>query len=164
MAISGDEREGQAFSFHRCFVEGGTDLFWFYTFLLEWLLKHPYLMKYFFTYSSTTDDPRFVLVASDDFGPRHIGMSSWAVDCCALMAPMFSMVWGLRRAFSRRAMGFFHGQKNSFPKKKTRLAKKPTWEYVTNILHSPDITKKIHKPWRQGHGFVSAREHAALCS
>ena len=33
MAISGDEREGQAFSFHRCFVEGGTDLFRFYTFL-----------------------------------------------------------------------------------------------------------------------------------
>jgi hypothetical protein len=35
MAISGDEREDHAFSFHRCFVEGGTDLFWFYTFLLE---------------------------------------------------------------------------------------------------------------------------------
>ena len=35
MAISGDERVGQAFSFHRCFVEGGTDLFRFYNFLLE---------------------------------------------------------------------------------------------------------------------------------
>jgi hypothetical protein len=33
------------------------------------------------------------------------------------MAPMFSMVWGLRGAFSRRAIGFFHGRKNSFPKK-----------------------------------------------
>ena len=35
MAISGDEREDQAFSFHRCFIEGGTDLFRFYNFLLE---------------------------------------------------------------------------------------------------------------------------------
>ena len=43
MAISGDERDGQAFSFHRCFVEGGTDLFRFYNFLLElfdWLAEH----------------------------------------------------------------------------------------------------------------------------
>jgi hypothetical protein len=35
MAISGNERVGQAFSFHRCFTEGGTDLFRFYNFLLE---------------------------------------------------------------------------------------------------------------------------------
>ena len=26
MAISGDERVGEAFSFHRCFTEGGTNL------------------------------------------------------------------------------------------------------------------------------------------
>jgi hypothetical protein len=35
MAISGDERDGQAFSFYMCFVEGGTDLFRFYNFLSE---------------------------------------------------------------------------------------------------------------------------------
>mgnify|MGYP006203868831 CR=1 FL=1 len=43
MAILGDERVGEAFSFHRCFVEGGTDLFRFYNFLLElfdWLAEH----------------------------------------------------------------------------------------------------------------------------
>ena len=27
MAISGDEQAGQSFSFHRCFTEGGTDLY-----------------------------------------------------------------------------------------------------------------------------------------
>ena len=35
MAISGNGREGQAFSFHRCFVEGVNNLFWFYNFLLD---------------------------------------------------------------------------------------------------------------------------------
>jgi hypothetical protein len=35
MVISGDEREGESFSVHRCFIEGGTDLFRFYNFLLE---------------------------------------------------------------------------------------------------------------------------------
>jgi hypothetical protein len=39
------------------------------------------------------------------------------------MTPMFSMVWGLRGAFSRRAMGFFHGKKNSFPKKNSHRQK-----------------------------------------
>ena len=39
-----------------------------------WLPTHPYLIKYFFTYSSITVDPLFVLVASDDGGPQHIGM------------------------------------------------------------------------------------------
>jgi hypothetical protein len=35
----------------------------------------PILNYVFFTYSSITVDPLFVLVASDDVGPRHIGMS-----------------------------------------------------------------------------------------
>ena len=35
MAISGDKREGGAFSFHLCFTKGGTDRFLFYNFLLE---------------------------------------------------------------------------------------------------------------------------------
>jgi hypothetical protein len=35
MAISGDERVDEAFSFHRCFTKGGTDLFRFLNFLLE---------------------------------------------------------------------------------------------------------------------------------
>jgi hypothetical protein len=34
----------------------------------------PILNKVFFTYSSITVDPLFVLVASDDVGPQHIGM------------------------------------------------------------------------------------------
>ena len=40
MAISGDERAGQSFSFHKCYTEGGTDLFRFFTFmrdLCDWL-------------------------------------------------------------------------------------------------------------------------------
>jgi hypothetical protein len=40
MAISGDERAGQAFSFHRCFMEGGTDLWRFFNYtteLCDWL-------------------------------------------------------------------------------------------------------------------------------
>ncbi len=43
MAISGDERAGQTFSFHRCYTEGGTDLWQFYNFMLElcnWLDAH----------------------------------------------------------------------------------------------------------------------------
>ena len=43
MAISGDERAGQSFSFHRCYTEGGTDLWRFYNFMLElcnWLDAH----------------------------------------------------------------------------------------------------------------------------
>ena len=35
MAISGDERADHSFSFHRCFMEGGTDLWRFYNFMLE---------------------------------------------------------------------------------------------------------------------------------
>ena len=33
MAISGDERAAQAFSFHRTYTEGGTDLWRFYNFM-----------------------------------------------------------------------------------------------------------------------------------
>ncbi len=49
------------------------------------------------------------------------------VDCRLLRldgANVLSVVWGLRRAFSRRAMGFFRGQKNSFPKKKNSPCQK----------------------------------------
>jgi hypothetical protein len=35
MAISGDERAGQAFSFHRTYTEGGTDQWRFYNYMLE---------------------------------------------------------------------------------------------------------------------------------
>jgi hypothetical protein len=35
MAISGDERAGQAFSFHQTYTEGGTDQFRFYSYMLE---------------------------------------------------------------------------------------------------------------------------------
>jgi hypothetical protein len=40
MAISGDERVGKAFSFHRCFTEGGTNLLRFFNYmrnLMDWL-------------------------------------------------------------------------------------------------------------------------------
>ena len=40
MAISGDERVGEAFSFHRCFTEGGTNLWRFFNYmqdLMDWL-------------------------------------------------------------------------------------------------------------------------------
>ena len=43
MAISGDEQVGQSFSFHRCYTEGGTDLWRFFNFMLElydWLDAH----------------------------------------------------------------------------------------------------------------------------
>ena len=43
MAISGDERATQTFSFHRCYTEGGTDLWQFFNFTLElcdWLDAH----------------------------------------------------------------------------------------------------------------------------
>jgi len=33
MAISGDERVGEAFSFHRCFTEGGTNLWRFFNYM-----------------------------------------------------------------------------------------------------------------------------------
>jgi hypothetical protein len=33
MAISRDERADQAFSFHRCYTEGNTDLWQFYSFI-----------------------------------------------------------------------------------------------------------------------------------
>jgi hypothetical protein len=52
MAISGDERPGQAFSFHRTFTEGGTDLWRFYNFMLElcdWLTEHRPGHSYLFT-------------------------------------------------------------------------------------------------------------------
>jgi hypothetical protein len=35
MAISGDEQEDQSFSFHRCFTEGGTDLYRFLSYMTE---------------------------------------------------------------------------------------------------------------------------------
>ena len=35
MAISGNERADHSFSFHRCIMEGGTDLWRFYNFMLE---------------------------------------------------------------------------------------------------------------------------------
>jgi hypothetical protein len=71
------------------------------------------------------------------------------------MAPMFSMVWGLGGAFSRLAMGFFHGQKNSFRKKK--LASPKILRGNTLNKHCvPPITadhKQIdNKPWHaDGH-------------
>jgi len=40
MAISGDERVGEAFSFHRCFTEGGTNFWRFFNYmqnLMDWL-------------------------------------------------------------------------------------------------------------------------------
>jgi hypothetical protein len=40
MAILGDERVGEAFSFHRCFTDGETNLWRFYNFiqnLMDWL-------------------------------------------------------------------------------------------------------------------------------
>jgi hypothetical protein len=43
MAISGNEQAGQSFSFHRCYTEGGTDLWQFFDFILElcdWLDAH----------------------------------------------------------------------------------------------------------------------------
>jgi hypothetical protein len=45
MAILGDERVGQSFSFHRCLMKGGTDQLCFYDFMLKlcnWLVaNHP---------------------------------------------------------------------------------------------------------------------------
>jgi len=35
MAISGNEQAGQSFSFHRCFTEGGTDLYRFFSYMTE---------------------------------------------------------------------------------------------------------------------------------
>jgi hypothetical protein len=35
LAISGDEQAGQSFSFHRCFTEGGTDLYRFFNYMTE---------------------------------------------------------------------------------------------------------------------------------
>ena len=43
MVISGDERIDQAFSFHRCYTEGNTDLWRFYNYtsnLCNWLAEH----------------------------------------------------------------------------------------------------------------------------
>ena len=75
---------------------------------------------------------------------------------------------GVARGILQAYHGLFSWSTKLVSEKKlasTPIAENPTWEYVTNILRSPDNPKKIHKPWRrQGHGFVSAREHAALCS
>jgi hypothetical protein len=52
MAISGDERAGQAFSFHRCFMEGGTDLWRFFNYmteLCEWLAANRPGRNFIFT-------------------------------------------------------------------------------------------------------------------
>jgi hypothetical protein len=35
MAISGNEQAGQSSSFHRCFTEGGTDLYRFFSYMTE---------------------------------------------------------------------------------------------------------------------------------
>ena len=86
--------------------------------LIFWLLTHPYLIKYFLLILVSPTTPVFYWLHRTTSGPSISACRSWAVDCCALMAPMFSMVWGLRGAFSRRAMGFFHGRKNLPPKKK----------------------------------------------
>jgi len=52
MAISGDEGVGQSFSFHRCYTEGGTDLWRFFNFMLElcdWLDAHRPGRSFLFT-------------------------------------------------------------------------------------------------------------------
>ena len=52
MSISGDERAGQTFSFHRCYTEGGTDLWRFFNFMLElcdWLDAHRPGRSFLFT-------------------------------------------------------------------------------------------------------------------
>ena len=52
MAISGDEHVGQAFSFHRCYTEGNTDLWRFYHFindLCNWLAVHCPGRQFLFT-------------------------------------------------------------------------------------------------------------------
>ena len=52
MSISGDERVGQAFSFHRCYTEGNTDLWQFYNYiddLCNWLAAHRPARTFLFT-------------------------------------------------------------------------------------------------------------------
>ena len=52
MSISGDERAGQTFSFHRCYTEGGTDLLQLFNFMLElcdWLDAHRPGRSFLFT-------------------------------------------------------------------------------------------------------------------
>ncbi len=52
MAISGNERAGQSFSFHRCYTEEGTDLWRFFNFMLElcnWLDAHRPGRSFLFT-------------------------------------------------------------------------------------------------------------------
>jgi hypothetical protein len=45
MAISGDERVGEAFSFHRCFTEGGTNM----RNLMDWLVNNRPGQSFLFT-------------------------------------------------------------------------------------------------------------------
>ena len=52
MAISGNERVGEAFSFHGCFTKGGTNLWRFYNFMMEmcnWLEANGPGRKFLFT-------------------------------------------------------------------------------------------------------------------
>ena len=52
MAISGDKQAGQSLSFHRCYTEGGTDLWRFFNFMLElcdWLDAHRPGSSFLFT-------------------------------------------------------------------------------------------------------------------
>ena len=52
MAISSDERADQAFSFHRCYTEGNTDLWQFYSFIDDfyiWLVANRPGSQFLFT-------------------------------------------------------------------------------------------------------------------
>jgi hypothetical protein len=52
MAISGDEWVDQAFSFHRCYIKGNTDLWWFYSFIDDfscWLAANQPRRQFLFT-------------------------------------------------------------------------------------------------------------------
>ena len=52
MVILGDERVGEAFSFHRCYTEGGTNLWHFYNYMLElcnWLAANQPGWDFLFT-------------------------------------------------------------------------------------------------------------------
>ena len=52
MSISGNERAGQTFSFHRCYTEGGTDLWRSFNFMLElcdWFDAHRPGRSFLFT-------------------------------------------------------------------------------------------------------------------
>jgi hypothetical protein len=57
---------------------------------------------------------------------------------------------GLRVAFFRHHLGYCHGKKTRFSKKKLALPKNPTWEYVKYVLVPPiaaDHKQIDNKPW-----------------